>query len=975
MPSDYSPKEGDDQARIQYKLVSALQTAHGFEDIEEILDKLDDVNTLYPHDSLLPSFGPDMLRTRTLHEAAGRCSRIQHVPLSLFLDHGANVNLLSEDGQAPLHKAISVSNKIWILDLLDAGADINAQITPAVTSKAMQASKNTEPGFTPLHVAASCGSEWMTRLLLKRGARFDIKDSKGYTALDDAIARHQQGPFWALVEYGAMPGRNVVEQVPPSWVFTSKQIIRQPETLVSSLESLILGNSFSGKQPMDSDYCVKCSVERDEDSEKFTRKLANTEKWRGPWTFNTAFTKRCLLCRQIIQTLEPFSRLGDSDTDSTGSGKSTERLTPEARIKYEESQGQYPTIEPGLTLYEDCNEYKGVAWSCTITEELGALLKHVEGWPDENIGSQAAVVMAGYWLYTCLTSHQKCKLSDAIPQLPTRVIDVGNGIDKPIRLIASEGTHGLYCTLSYRWYDSHSFKTTTENISQLYQDIPQNALHQTIREAITTTRTLGIPYLWVDALCIVQDDAEDWALEAARMSAVYENSVLTIAAIDSPGSGQGIFRKRTHSPRPYNRDFPPESPTGYFGYSHPFFVFSTKCRPRPLGELDMRGWCLQEQFLSQRILSYADGELFWECDELMASESYPGGVSQSVWAFQETSLQIRSDWQKFKTIVKNIRKQDRKCGAMSPSQTDAIALWCSMVERFTRRHLTVQSDRLVAIQGISDIMTAYTNEEMVVGMCKSFLPRHLLWWVNTIAGDFKVTDPLRRPANFRCPTWSWASVVGPVAYSSSINKKALGMYRNSYYYDIPDLGSTGTPFTSHVEVVETCVARALNGWDGTLTLRGMVMKAYIREHDEKITYYCDVKSVQYTGHRIFLGPGPPPPRNNPDLSNYESEKEEEAPNYEIFANLPARFTNWGTQGGKDAPDVDLWEQWFPDTAVDFPPEMLCLLIGIEHNNQYCLCLVPVGDRTYRRIGVCSWYLGRVDISAEGRGMMSTIKVV
>ncbi|PVH97461.1 HET-domain-containing protein, partial [Periconia macrospinosa] len=322
--------------------------------------------------------------------------------------------------------------------------------------------------------------------------------------------------------------------------------------------------------------------------------------------------------------------------------------------------------------------------------------------------------MAGYWLHTCLTSHQNCRFSDAIPQLPTRVIDVGNGIDKPVRLIASDGAHGLYCTLSYRWYDSHPFKTTTENISQLYQDLPENVLHPTIREAITTTRKLGLPYLWVDALCIIQDDAADWAREAARMSAVYENSILTIAAIDSPSADEGIYRKRTHSPRPYNRDFPPNFPTGYFGYGHPFFVFSRKCRPRPLGELDTRGWCLQEQFLSPRILSYAGGELFWECSEMMASESYPGGK-------------------------------------------DSISLWCSMVERFTRRHLTVESDRLVAIQGISDVLTAYTNEEIVMGMCKSLLPRHLLWWVNTIAGDFKVKDPLHRPTNFSCPTWSWAS--------------------------------------------------------------------------------------------------------------------------------------------------------------------------------------------------------------------------
>ncbi|KAH8719431.1 hypothetical protein GQ44DRAFT_808784 [Phaeosphaeriaceae sp. PMI808] len=949
-----------------------FNTTHGYDAIKEILDKLEDVNTLYPHDSLRSYFGEDALRTRPLYEAAGRFSRIQHVPLSLFLDHGADVNLRNEDGQAPLHNAVAVSNKIWIVDLLDAGADINAQITPTVVSKATDGSRDMTPGFTPLHVAASRGSEWMTRLLLERGSKFDLRDSRGHTALDVAVARRHQGPFWALVEYGAPRGRKVVCEVPPLWVFTSKQIVRKPEILVSSLEHLILRNSLLGKQTIDLDYCVKCSAEKVKEVEAFTQKLDNIKKWRGPWTFNTAFTKRCLLCRQITQTLEPFSRLIDGDAESVDSDEGSGRMSPGARIKYEQSQNRYPTLEPGVTLYEDCEGYKGVAWECTITEELGTLLKHIERWPDADTGSRAAFVMAGYWLHTCLTSHQKCRLSDAIPHLPTRVIDVGDGVDKLVRLIASEDTHGLYCTLSYRWYDSLAFKTTTENISQLYQGIPEDALHHTIREAIITTRTLGLRYLWVDALCIIQDDTDDWTREAARMSAVYENSMLTIAAIDSPSAEQGMFRTRKYPPRPYNRDFPLDSPTGYFGHSHPFFVFSNNCRARPLGELDTRGWCLQEQFLSPRILSYADGELFWECCEVTASESYPGGVSQSNRTNTER-LQTRKDWQAFNTIARNVRKQDRKWSITGPSKKDAVTLWCTIVEEFTRRRLTVEMDRLVAIQGISSIITAYTNEEMVLGMCTSPLPRHLLWWVNTIAGTSKVPDALYRPAHFRCPSWSWASVVGPIAYNN-INGKALGMYRNSSYYDERDLDSTGTSFTPHVEVVETCVARVLNGWEGTLTLRGVLMKAYVREKGEKITYYCDVKSIQYTGHRIFVGPGPPPPRNNPAPSANKS-AEEEASENDIFANLPARFADWGEQGGPDAPDGDFWEQWFPDTTDDFPSEMLCLLIGVEFNSQYCLCLVPVGDGMYRRIGVCSWYLGRVDVGAEGRGVVSTVRIV
>jgi hypothetical protein len=121
-----------------------------------------------------------------------------------------------------------------------------------------------------------------------------------------------------------------------------------------------------------------------------------------------------------------------------------------------------------------------------------------------------------------------------MPILPARVLDVGNGVDDPIRVINSQNTPGLYCTLSYRRYAPKGFKPTAGNIDELQQGIPENELHQTIKEAIIITRTLGLRYLWGDAICHIQNDKDDWEREAPAMSAVYENSSLTIAAIDEP---------------------------------------------------------------------------------------------------------------------------------------------------------------------------------------------------------------------------------------------------------------------------------------------------------------------------------------------------------------------------------------------------------------------------------------------------------
>lgn len=98
MLSSYSLEDDNDQAHIQLKLVHALQTAHGCEDIKETLDRLEDLNALFLHDSLCSSFCLEKLRIRLLYEVAGRFTWIQHVLLRLFLSYGADVNLRNEDG-------------------------------------------------------------------------------------------------------------------------------------------------------------------------------------------------------------------------------------------------------------------------------------------------------------------------------------------------------------------------------------------------------------------------------------------------------------------------------------------------------------------------------------------------------------------------------------------------------------------------------------------------------------------------------------------------------------------------------------------------------------------------------------------------------------------------------------------------------------------------------------------------------------
>jgi hypothetical protein len=214
----------------------------------------------------------------------------------------------------------------------------------------------------------------------------------------------------------------------------------------------------------------------------------------------------------------------------------------------------------------------------------------------------------------CLTRHNKCIAAAkiALPLLPTRVIDVGpSDGSQGARLHSGGIERAFYFTLSYRWNQSGAalFQTVKSNLAAYNLSIPLPKLPQTMKDAILITRRFGIRYLWIDALCIIQDSEGDWQAEAKEMARIYKNSLLTIAAAaDITEETQGCFRPRTRLQiRPFDANFP--WPSGFVRY-----IFAdrrvTQDAARPLSALDTRSWVLQEQLLSPRVLSYSNGELY-----------------------------------------------------------------------------------------------------------------------------------------------------------------------------------------------------------------------------------------------------------------------------------------------------------------------------------------------------------------------------
>lgn len=208
---------------------------------------------------------------------------------------------------------------------------------------------------------------------------------------------------------------------------------------------------------------------------------------------------------------------------------------------------------------------------------------------------------AKQWLDHCLLNHVNC-CSYTVQELPTRVIDVGDTVNKPRLVETLSEERGAYCALSYCWGQIQTFTTTLATVEDRRNGFSVEELPNTIRDAVLLARELNIRYIWVDSLCIIQDSAADWVYEASRMCAVYTNAVITFAALDSPASETGLFiAGRGRSCISLKEDWGQVYARvhSHSGLDDPR---ATRSDGTAAGVLHTRGWCLQEIALSTRIL-------------------------------------------------------------------------------------------------------------------------------------------------------------------------------------------------------------------------------------------------------------------------------------------------------------------------------------------------------------------------------------
>ena len=218
--------------------------------------------------------------------------------------------------------------------------------------------------------------------------------------------------------------------------------------------------------------------------------------------------------------------------------------------------------------------------------------------------------------------------------LPTRVLCVADG---SVKLISTSELWDdmRYAALSYCWGGDQEQKTTTQNLQKREIDgVKLAELPKVLRDAVTVTMQLGLSYLWIDSLCIVQDDKLDKEAEVAKMADIYSGAYVTISAASSSSAHEGFLRDRNPSKNRRHvvpiKTLCPDGKAGWVYIYRPE-VYQPKEEP-----LNTRGWTLQEHLLSPRLLIYGSWQLRWVCKTLQASD---GGRTTSILARLKSSPQ------------------------------------------------------------------------------------------------------------------------------------------------------------------------------------------------------------------------------------------------------------------------------------------------------------------------------------------------
>ena len=406
------------------------------------------------------------------------------------------------------------------------------------------------------------------------------------------------------------------------------------------------------------------------------------------------------------------------------------------------------------------------------------------------------------WIKQCVNTHSACRAS-LENWLPTRVLDVGSVGSHAVRLVESraQAISGPYMTLSHCWGHGGVIKNTRATLESLQAGIQDSQLPPLYRDAIQVCRDLEISYLWIDSLCIIQDEESDCIREIAMMGQVYTNALCNIEAMQARDGLGRLFTSQQEDHvgiLPINVEWYKDGPRQFYFFDSRIF----RGNLMPNVPLASRAWVLQEQLLAPRTLAFSDTQVFWICRTHEASESFPLGLPD---LRRGDDLLTHSLTPRPLHYLKGLVGSDRPIDFNPPLQANwsvaspsNISPWekfwlCRriIVLDYTRRSLTYEKDKLAAIAGLASVFQSKIETQYIAGMWdfRFWIDYELCWTVDKQING----QPPYRPKEYRAPTWSWASVEGTIYYSYKKDHDRTGDTQLSFVEKAEIQTIDGTP--------------------------------------------------------------------------------------------------------------------------------------------------------------------------------------
>ena len=353
-------------------------------------------------------------------------------------------------------------------------------------------------------------------------------------------------------------------------------------------------------------------------------------------------------------------------------------------------------------------------------------------------GSKQCLDTLASWISKCQHDHPRCRRNLEVV-LPSRVLCVGEQI---IRVMETHGKVGTYLALSHCW-GSHAsgLKLTKSTLRELEAGIDHGVLCKTFRDAISCALRLSVPYIWIDSLCIMQDDKADWEREAARMGDVCRNSYVTLCATRAKDGNDGLFSNRWEErkeiyddsavnnvsarreeaartlgterlPLGYPYEIKPCKPSahestmfarltyGQHGMDDPtnpsHHSDGPRLPPKLTDPLTHRAWTLQERLLASYTIHFRCDEMTWECNQSQSCECTEAD-RRELWS-----------WRRWFAPVCNPNS--------NVINSKALATWNNLVTTYSRMLMTYESDKLVALSGLAREVSKQMDSKYIGGL-------------------------------------------------------------------------------------------------------------------------------------------------------------------------------------------------------------------------------------------------------------------